>query len=109
MMNADNVSISFLNLFKNRQVNVSQLSRQIGIPYGTLYDIAKGKTKAEKVPLGTAIKLANAFGLTIDSLISATPDSSRSELLNIYDSMNDDGKRALLACGRGLRADRAMK
>ena len=92
-------------LFEENNVNISELSRKTGIPYGTLYDIAKGKTRSEKVPVGTFIKIARAFGMTVDELFSDKPDDGRFELLNIYDSLGVYGKRALLACGRGFASN----
>lgn len=92
-------------LFEENNVNISELSRKTGMPYGTLYDIAKGKTRSEKVPVGTLVKIARAFGMTVDELLSAEPDAERFELLRIYDSLGDYGKRALLACGRGFASN----
>lgn len=39
-------------LFEEQDVNISQMSRKTGIPYGTLYDIAIGKTSFDKIKIG---------------------------------------------------------
>lgn len=90
-------------LFKEQQVNISDLSRRTGIPYGTLYDIANGKTDFTKVRIGALMKIASEFGMKVDDLVGdydADPD--RYELIRIYDDLGTTGRRALLACAQGI-------
>lgn len=90
-------------LFEEQKVNISEVARKTGIPYGTLYDIAKGKTPFERVNVGHIIKIANEFGMTADELIGESDlDNDRYELCQIYDSLGSTGRRALLACAQGL-------
>ena len=56
-------------LFEEQDVNISQMSRKTGIPYGTLYDIAIGKTSFDKIKIGALSKIAHEFGMTVDELI----------------------------------------
>lgn len=90
-------------LFEEQDVNISQMSRKTGIPYGTLYDIAIGKTSFDKIKIGALSKIAHEFGMTVDELIGDVElDQDRYELCQIYDSLGATGRTALLACARGL-------
>ena len=90
-------------LFEEQRINISDCSRKTGIPYGTLYDIAKGKTPFERVNIGYVIKIAHVFGMTADELVGdAELDPDRYELCKIYDEMGGTGRRALLACAEAL-------
>ena len=90
-------------LFEELNVNISDCSRKAGIPYGTLYDIAKGKTPFERVNIGYVIKIAHVFGMTADELLGDIElDPNRYELCKIYDEMSHTARRALLACAEAL-------
>lgn len=90
-------------LFEEQKANISEVARKTGIAYGTLYDIAKGKTPFERVNVGYVIKIAQEFGMTADELIGGEElDSGRYELCQIYDSLGLTGRRALVACAQGL-------
>ena len=97
-------------LFEEQDVNISQMSRKTGIPYGTLYDIAIGKTSFDKIKIGALSKIAHEFGMTVDEFgmtvdeligdVELDPD--RYELCQIYDALGPTGRVALIACARGL-------
>ncbi len=90
-------------LFKEQQVNISDMSRRTGIPYGTLYDIAIGKTDFGKIRIGALLKLAHEFGMKVDDLVGDSDvDQGRYELCRIYDDLGETGRQALLACANGL-------
>ncbi len=90
-------------LFDEQKVNISEMARKTGIPYGTLYDIAKGKTPFEKIKIDSVVKIAHEFGMTADELIGdGDVDYNRFELCQIYDALDRYGKRALIACAQGL-------
>ena len=90
-------------LFEEQEVNISQMSRKTGIPYGTLYDIAVGKTSFDKMKIGALSKIAHEFGMTVDELIGDVElDPDRYEICQIFDSLGSTGRSALLACARGL-------
>lgn len=79
------------------------MSRKTGIPYGTLYDIAIGKTSFDKIKIGALSKIAREFGMTVDELIGDVElDPDRYELCQIYDALGPTGRVALIACARGL-------
>lgn len=98
-------------LFEERRVNISDFSRKVGIPYGTLYDIAKGNTDFDNVSVGKILKIAHGFGMTADELLGEQidQDPARIELCEIYDGMNNEGRRALLASARGLASAYEVK
>lgn len=90
-------------LFEEHHVNISECSRKTGIPYGTLYDIAKGKTPFDRLNIGYVIKIAHVFGMTADELLGDIElDPNRYELCRIYDEMGITARRALLACAEAL-------
>ena len=90
-------------LFEEQDVNISKMSRKTGIPYGTLYDIAVGKTSFDEIKIGVLAKIAHEFGMTVDDLIGDSDiDQDRYELCQIYDELGFNGRAALLACARGL-------
>lgn len=90
-------------LFEEQRINISEMSRKTGIAYGTLYDIAKGKTSFEKIGIGNLIKIANEFGMTVNDLIGdSQPDEDRYEIIKIYDELGVYERKALLACAEGI-------
>lgn len=91
-------------LFSEKKINLADFSRKHGIPYYTLYDIARGKTNPEKINISTFLKIAHGLGVTADDLLGGLEDidSDRYELCEIYDSMTYEGKRALIAAARGI-------
>lgn len=93
-------------LFQEHDVNISEFARKTGIPYGTLYDIARGRTTYERIGIGTLIKISREFGMTADELLGDyEPDPVRYELLQIFDALSFDGRRALIACARGIESE----
>lgn len=90
-------------LFEEQEINISEFARKTGIPYGTLYDIAKGKTAYERIGIGILIKIAHEFGMTADEILGEYEfDPKRYELLDIYDSLKAGGRKAIIASARGI-------
>lgn len=93
-------------LFKEKDLNISEFSRRSGVPYGTMYDIARGKTPFEKIGISTFIKIANEFGMTAEELLGECEvEPMRFELCQIFDGMGFEGRRALIACARGIESE----
>lgn len=93
-------------LFKEKDLNISEFSRRSGVPYGTMYDIARGKTPFEKIGISTFIKIANEFGMSAEELLGEREvEPLRFELCQIFDTLSFDGRRALIACARGIEAE----
>lgn len=90
-------------LFDEKSISISEFARKAGIPYGTLYDIARGKVPLERISIGVFSKIAGGFGMTLDELVGESQlDAGRFELCDIYDQMPEYGKRALLATAQAL-------
>ena len=56
------------DLMAQRQITKYRLAVNAGIPHATLNDICSGKTKLEKCSAETVYKLANALGVTMETL-----------------------------------------
>ena len=56
------------DLMAERQMTKYRLAVNAGIPHATLNDICSGKTKLEKCSAETVYKLANALGVTMETL-----------------------------------------
>ena len=90
------------SLIEGHSKSISEFSRTSGVPYGTLYDIAKGKTKKENIGVGYFIKIAETLGMTAEELYYGTPPESpsfkdpRQNALNThYEEMNERGRERL--------------
>lgn len=95
-------------LIKRSYKNLSEFARENDIPYGTLYDVVKGKTRFENIGVSVFIKIAEGLHMTPEELYyggaPSTPHNysdPRQIALNMYfESMNDAGKDTLLASAR---------
>ncbi|MEK5480343.1 helix-turn-helix transcriptional regulator [Paenibacillus sp. FSL R5-0407] len=58
---------NMLRLLEERDWTVYRLSKESDVAVSALYNIASGKKKAPNVE--TAVKIANAFGVSLDELV----------------------------------------
>lgn len=56
-------------LLKQKDMSVYQCSKESKVPYTTLLDLVKGKTRIEKCAAETVYKLAKALGKTMEELL----------------------------------------
>ena len=56
-------------LLKQKDMSVYQCSKESNVPYTTLLDLVKGKTRIEKCAAETVYKLAKALGITMEELL----------------------------------------
>jgi transcriptional regulator with XRE-family HTH domain len=104
-------------LAKSRGTNLSRIADQTGIPKSTLYAISQGETAFENVGISTFIKLGEALGMSVEEVFESpniTPEELASyharkneigeegELLDIYRSLDDRGRRVLMSTARAL-------
>ena len=54
---------------KDNKLKISEISRTSGLPYTTVNDLINGRTSIRKTSVDTALRLADALGISIDSLI----------------------------------------
>ncbi len=59
-----------MSLLKERQLSVYQCAKEIHVPYTTLSDIVKGKTRIEKCTVETIYKLARTLHVTMEELLT---------------------------------------
>ena len=57
------------HLLKERQLSVYQCAKESGIPYTTLSDMIKGKTRIEKCTAETIYKLAKTLRVSMEDLL----------------------------------------
>lgn len=55
-------------LARSKGTNLKQVAEKCGIPPTTLYSISRGDTNFDNVGINTAIKVANALGITVEEL-----------------------------------------
>lgn len=58
------------SLLKQKQLSIYQCAKESHIPYSTLSDILRGKTKIEKCTAETIYKLARTLHVTMEELLS---------------------------------------
>lgn len=56
-------------LLKQKNMSVYQCSRESKVPYTTLLDLVKGKTRIEKCAAETVYKIAKALGIAMEELL----------------------------------------
>ena len=87
-------------LLREKQLSVYQCAKESGVPYTTLLDIVKGKTRIEKCAAETIYKLAKALNVEMEELLAEcfreneeTPDSRDFEIYksNICHLVKDKG------------------
>ena len=103
------------NLARSKGTNLKRIAEESGIPPTTLYAISRGDTNFDNVGISTAIKVANALGMTVEELYSgdnaklSTMSFSSDkmtfdelELLQLYRRMDDADKSTFLDMARSL-------
>lgn len=59
----------FLDLLKEKQITIYQLSKKSNIPYMTLNDICNGKVRLEKCKAETVFKIAQVLEVSMEELL----------------------------------------
>ena len=65
----------FETLLKDRNMSVYQCAKLSGIPYTTLSEVVRGKTKIEKCSAETVYKLSKLFNVTMEELLQDTVEN----------------------------------
>lgn len=75
------------SLLREKQLSVYQCAKESSVPYTTLLDIVKGKTRIEKCTAETIYKLAKTLNVAMEELLTDcfrenenTPDSRDFEI-----------------------------
>ena len=66
----ENRAMELMNLLKEKQFSVYQCAKESHVPYTTLSDIVKGKTRIEKCTAETIYKLARTLHVTMEELLT---------------------------------------
>lgn len=101
-------------LARSRGTNLKRVAELSGIPASTLYAISSGDTNLDNVGISTFIKVSDALGMSVEELYTGKPDVSyavvslpdpeRNELMDIFDSVSDEGRKQLMIFARGVAA-----
>lgn len=62
--------MELMNLLKEKQLSVYQCAKESHVPYTTLSDIVKGKTRIEKCTAETLYKLAKTLNVAMEELLT---------------------------------------
>ena len=62
--------MELMSLLKEKQLSVYQCAKESHIPYTTLSDMVKGKTRIEKCTIETIYKLARTLNVTMEALLA---------------------------------------
>ncbi len=62
--------MELMRLLKEKQLSVYQCAKESHVPYTTLSDIVKGKTRIEKCTAETVYKLAKTLHMTMEDLLA---------------------------------------
>lgn len=57
-------------IFKQKNISMYQCAKQSGIPYTTLSELVRGKTRIEKCSAETIYRLSKVLGVSMEDLIS---------------------------------------
>lgn len=99
-------------LARSKGTNLKQVAEKCGIPPTTLYAISRGDTNFDNVGISTAMKVANALGMTVEQLYTGEVnppaeikhDSEEHELIYLYRNMSPDMQKTLLETARNFAA-----
>ncbi|MCM1259306.1 MAG: helix-turn-helix transcriptional regulator, partial [Roseburia sp.] len=61
--------MTLINLLRERQLSVYQCAKDSSVPYTTLLDIVKGKTRIEKCTAETLYKLAKTLNVAMEDIL----------------------------------------
>lgn len=76
------------DLLDKKEMSVMECSKVSGIPYSTLTDLVKGKTRIEKCSGETLYKLSKVFGVSMEELIESEMESdNRADFENFKSTM----------------------
>ncbi|MCM1156910.1 MAG: helix-turn-helix transcriptional regulator [Bacteroidales bacterium] len=82
--------MDWISLLREKNLSVYQCAKESGVPYTTLLDIVKGKTRMEKCMAETIYKLAKTLNVTMEELLAEqfreNEDISNSGDFEIYKS-----------------------
>lgn len=71
-----------------KEINIASLSREAGLPYSTVNEIANGKKSLEKCSAGTVYSLAVALGTTVEKLLVAEKSSRFPDLFSLNEKQS---------------------
>lgn len=96
---------------RERGIRVATFARQIDMNQQTLYNVVK-KESVDNISISIFIKIAEGLGMTAEELYYGTPpkppqySDHRQEALNgHYESLNEEGKSALVGFAKSFAAD----
>ena len=61
----------FLQILEQKNMSMYRLSKNTGIPYATIRDLCKGKSKIEKCNVETVYKISKELNITIEELLDS--------------------------------------
>lgn len=92
------VSEKLAQILEKRGMRPSQLAQAAGLSTSTVDDILKGKTNELTVGVDKMLKIADVLGTTVEDLYERRrpPDPCECQLLDLFRSLNTEGKEKAL-------------
>lgn len=86
-------------------MTLRQFAIASGVPYATLYDVAKGKRPLDGMSARHAATIAHALGMSVEELLGEEPPTltaDEAELLGLFRSLPPFGRKMALATVRNI-------
>ena len=91
-------------ILEDRNMRPSSLAKAAGLSTSTVDDIIKGKTNELNIGVNKMLKIANALGVSVESLYgrdepagpNELPDQTEQQLLDLFRMLNSEGKEKAL-------------
>ena len=91
-------------ILEDRNMRPSSLAKAAGLSTSTVDDIIKGKTNELNIGVNKMLKIANALGVSVESLYgrdepagpNELPDQTEQQLIDLFRMLNSEGKEKAL-------------
>lgn len=93
---------AFVDAVKMPGWSITLVSELSGVSLEQLKKLNQGKTKATNVD--DAVKVANAFGVTLDEFLQDNTAALRTEAASLWQKLSQEEREILLAAARGRAA-----
>lgn len=83
--------------------SISKVAERAGVSVEQLKKLNQGRSLSTNVD--DAIKVAHAFGLTLDEFLEDETVSDRAHVVDLYNQLSESERKFLRAAARGLSSD----
>lgn len=94
---------ALIDALKQTGRTLRSIAKESGVSYDQLKNLKQGRSQSTNVD--DAIKVANAFGVTLEEFVDDQSVIIRSEIVELYNQLSEQERKFLLASARGVRGD----